>query len=104
MPTIADPYADLDTLMFLLANRRRRMIIRYLMDQSSVSLSTLADAIANVEDNSDSRAVYVNLYQDHCPKLDSANVVEYDSQAKTVTHGSQFSDAAAVLDCADQLG
>lgn len=78
---------EMDTVMDLLGNARRRRII-YLLDKwgGDADLDDLAGEIAATEQGTapesvaqeDRRRVYISLYQNHLPKLDSHGIVEYD--------------------------
>lgn len=87
--TMSDASVDLemDAVMDLLGNARRRRII-YLLDKwgGEADLDDLAASIAATEQGvapesvtqDDRRRVYISLYQNHLPKLDSHGIVEYD--------------------------
>lgn len=83
-----DPTLDLDTKFELLRNRRRRIVISYLVEAGErVEMSELAEHVAAVENDTTVRALssterkraYVGLYQCHLPKLADAGVIEYNS-------------------------
>lgn len=76
-----------DEIFYLLKNRRRRDIVRYLMDNDgTATLSELAEHIAAWENDIDVQAlnsgqrkrVYVALYQTHLPKLAENDIIEYE--------------------------
>lgn len=76
-----------DVVFGLLSNERRRLVLRYLVeDQNPTTLSDLAEHIASTQkdkpvtalSSSERKRVYVGLYQCHLPKLDDANVLDYD--------------------------
>jgi DNA-binding transcriptional ArsR family regulator len=76
-----------DEIFYLLKNRRRRDIVRYLMDNDgTATLSELAEHIAAWENDIDVQAlnsgqrkrVYVALYQTHLPKLAENGIIEYE--------------------------
>jgi len=104
MPDYSDPSEDLDGFLFLLANKRRRMTIRYLREHDSVKLRALANVItAHDSCTATASNVYVNLYQDHAPKLDNEDVIEYDDSAKAISRGPRFQDCANILACIDRV-
>jgi DNA-binding transcriptional ArsR family regulator len=81
--------ADLsrDEVFGLLANPRRRRVLRYLRQYGgTASLSEMASRIAAWENgvdvdavsSDDRKSVYTSLQQSHLDKLDEAGVVEYD--------------------------
>ncbi|MFC4357793.1 ArsR family transcriptional regulator [Halobium salinum] len=76
-----------DEIFYLLKNRRRRDIVRYLMDNDgTATLSELAEHIAAWENDIEVQAlnsgqrkrVYVALYQTHLPKLAENGIIEYE--------------------------
>ncbi len=91
---------DVDTAMNLLADRRRRELLRYLEDVGgSAPLPEIAVEIATGEATSepntisdhvsvsprDRRAVQISLHHTHVPKLAAADAVEFDSATETVS-------------------
>ncbi len=83
-----DQTLDLDTKFELLRNRRRRIVVSYLVEAGDrVEMSELAEHVAAVENDTTVRALssaqrkraYVGLYQCHLPKLADAGVIEYNS-------------------------
>lgn len=82
-----------DNIFQALSNRRRRQSIKYLCEVSkSVTVGELAEHIAAIENNKpvkelssyERKLVYISLYQNHLPKMDDWNVIEYDKDRKTV--------------------
>lgn len=87
-PTLSD-----DDVFEVLCNRRRRLVVEYLLKgDGTVTAGDLAEYIAAVENgvtlqavsSSDRKSVYVSLYQTHLPLLDDVNVVDYDDGRKRV--------------------
>lgn len=85
---------SLDEVCHLLQNERRRDVLQYLaVREEEVKIGDLADHIAAKEQEipveqvgSDQRKrVYISLYQNHLPKLEKANAIEYDSDRGTLT-------------------
>lgn len=83
----------MDVVFDILKNRRRRLVIRYLAEESaSTTLSDLAEHIAALENDkpvgslssAERKRVYVSLYQSHLPKMDDADVIDFDSDRGTV--------------------
>jgi hypothetical protein len=75
----------------ILQNRRRRRVIEHINKvRGEVTVRDLAEKIAEKESTDAStqgdlrRSVYNSLHQHHLPKLDEANVIEYDKDRKTV--------------------
>lgn len=101
-----DAGLPLDVVFDLLKNRRRRLVLGYLVDGSEpCSLSDLAEYIAAVENEktieeistSERKRVYVGLYQGHLPRLDDADVVHFDDDRGTVTIGENASQLLSYL-------
>lgn len=81
-----------DVLFDALANRTRRRVAWYLLDESHASLDELADVLAgwelaeaDVVDATRRDRIACGLDHVHLPKLAEAGVVEYDRDAGTVS-------------------
>jgi hypothetical protein len=84
----------------LLRNERRRYLLHYLLTRESpVELGELAERIAAWEYDttvervtSDQRkCVYTTLQQSHLPKMDAAEIVDYDADRGTI-HRTEHTD------------
>jgi hypothetical protein len=97
VPTDASKAADLplDTLYKILSNRRRRLVLHYLVnaqDHEAV-LGSLATQVAAWENDIPVSAVdstlrkraYNTLQQTHLPKMDDAGVIDYNRNRGTIT-------------------
>ncbi|WP_042663193.1 hypothetical protein [Haloferax sp. ATB1] len=82
-----------DELFRILSNSRRRQILYFLHRAGeAISLKQLAAMVAArengtaVEDVTDEerQRVYISLYQTHLPKLESAGLVDYDDEERSV--------------------
>jgi len=106
-----DPSDDVGPLLDVVANKRRRIILRCFQHADSYSLRALAAHIVTVEQNidytnvgsSERHAVYVSLYEVHLPTLADSNVLTYDTNTKTATKGPEYPTAAQLLACVDNL-
>lgn len=96
---------DEDTIFDLLGNERRRACLKRLQtaegerpvrDLAREVADDVVDASTSPEDIHNS--VYISLCQSHLPKLHTANIVEYDSEAKTVSRGSTFDQIEPYLE------
>lgn len=105
-PTDGAEALHLDEVYHLLANERRRRVIEYLRTESaSTTLSDLAEHVASLETGKPVRAlssqerkgVYVCLYQSHLPKLDEADVVDFDEHRKSVDIGDAADEVTRFL-------
>jgi len=94
-PSEADAL-PLDVVFMLLKNERRRRVVRYLVTGTGqCRLGELAEHVAARENDKSVREIscyerkraYVALYQQHLPKLDEADVVDFDSDRGTVRVG-----------------
>jgi hypothetical protein len=88
-----------DTIFGLLRNQRRRYALQYLTSHAGVvRLSDLADALAEWEletegayvTHRDRKRAYVSLYQTHLPKLDDADIIDYNQPRGTIELGSNY--------------
>ena len=95
-PTGSDDGSDplpRDVVFELLSAERRRLLLRYLDENGGrTMLGDVAGVIAAAENDlpveeitsEQRKRVYVGLYQCHLPKLDDANVIDYDSDRGSV--------------------
>ena len=88
---------DEDRVFELLGNERRRSCLQRLAAaDGAITVQDLATEVAElVSDEGMSpdeirNSVYISLCQNHLPKLDAADVVEYDSAEKVVSRGRAF--------------
>lgn len=91
-----EPYLTRNHGFRILGNERRRRTLNYLHNENGkVDVSDIAELIASIEedgfiDSSDRKAVYINLIQDHIPKMDDLDILEYNEDRKTVERGNYF--------------
>ncbi|WP_129116655.1 DUF7344 domain-containing protein [Halegenticoccus tardaugens] len=83
----------------ILGNDRRRAAIKRLAQSSgSITVSELAERIAEEEADSTAEAedlyksVYVSLRQTHLPKLASQGIIEYDPGSQTIHPGTRMDE------------
>jgi hypothetical protein len=78
----------------ILKNERRRSVLKQLSGRDdTIALSSLADQIAAIENettiedvtSSERKRVYVALYQFHLPKMDRMGVIDYNKDRGTVS-------------------
>ena len=88
-----------DTILELLANRRRRYLLYALRDKDEpIELSKLAETVAGWEhdvppadvEKNEYKSVYVSSVQCHVPKLADAGVVDHDENNHTVILSENF--------------
>ena len=107
LPASGPEDLPLDVVFDLLKNRRRRLVIKYLEEESSTTtLSDLAEHIAALENDKTEEAltsaerkrVYVCLYQSHLPKMDDAGIIDFDSDRGTVEVDDDVDHFAEYID------
>ncbi|ARS90192.1 DUF7344 domain-containing protein [Natrarchaeobaculum aegyptiacum] len=89
----------------ILGNDRRRAIVQLLAETAGqIDVSDVATEIAATEadgtpvPNNLYKSVYVSLQQTHLPQLEEDAVIEYDSEAKTISPGPNFDDVLTYVD------
>lgn len=91
-----------DVQFDILKNRRRRLVLRYLFEnENPVSIGTLSEHVAGIENDKDPRSLdsqerkraYVGLYQCHLPRMDDAEVIDFNKSRGQIELG----DHAAAL-------
>jgi DNA-binding transcriptional ArsR family regulator len=90
-----------DTVYRVLADRRRRAVLRFLVDRSgTATVDELTDWLWERErgqHGTDSRSrIAVDLYHTELPMLADADVVEYDREEESVSLTDRGRTAAAV--------
>ncbi len=94
-----DDELSADTILELLANRRRRYLLYALRGQDGpIELSTIAEQVAGWEHDvppdevakNEYKSVYVSSVQCHVPKLADAGVVDHDEDNHTVVLSDNF--------------
>lgn len=73
----------------------RRAVVRRLADEDSLSVDELVRDAA--PDDTSPDTARVSLYHCHLPKLDSANVIEWDRDRMTVRPGRSFESVERLL-------
>lgn len=86
-----DSFAEQARIHNLIGNQRRLLLLRELTEVGDeATVRELSERLAAKETGtwppprSDRKSVYVSLIQTHLPKLDRAEVIEYDEGAKSV--------------------
>lgn len=86
-----------DVQFDILKNRRRRLVLRYLFESDNpVSLGTLSEHVAGIENGKDPKALdsqerkraYVGLYQCHLPRMHDAGVIEFNKDRGLIEIGA----------------
>lgn len=90
-------------IFVLLANRRRRLLLRVLREASTpLSTAEVAERIVEREcenpSTGDRRAVYLALHHDHLPRLDDAGVITYGEDEGAVAPAVNFDTVVRVLE------
>lgn len=98
---------DLDALLEILKNHRRRVVLGLVADrESETDISVLAERIAAAENGkaveavttTERKRVYVALHQCHLPKLAEAGAVSFRKDRGLVGPGPETERFVAVLD------
>lgn len=112
--TRSPPTASLnrDVAFEVLANKRRRLVIRTLVkhDESELPLTRLAEHVAAAENgierddlaSEERKRVYVSLYQTHVPKMDGLGVIGHDGDDGQVWATETTAAVAATLEDVDE--
>ena len=96
---------QLDRVFHALADARRRCVVRLLHDHGSLTLADLADEVASRErgarlpdvSGDAVRDVYLSLYHRHLPRLEAADVAEYDQERDAVRWLDTASSSLALV-------
>jgi DNA-binding transcriptional ArsR family regulator len=91
-----------DVVFEVLSSTRRRQVLSLLKNEGPMELTELAEHVAARENDTtvenltkqQRKRVYVSLYQTHVPKLEDADLVEYDQDSGIV----QLKARAAAVD------
>lgn len=101
----------LDITFEILKNSRRRTVLQYLRnEEDTVTIGELAEHIAAIENDTtvqqlnaqQRKRVYIGLYQCHLPKMDDANVVDFNQDRGLVTVTETASSLYDYLDTVDE--
>jgi hypothetical protein len=101
---------DIGDALDLLANERRRHILRVVADQrGAIDIGDLADCVTVRENgqliDDERKNVWVGCYQTHLPKLDRYGAVDCGQQCKHVRATDETHALVAALDAVeDALG
>ena len=70
---------DTDDLYYVLGNRRRRMILQYLLDHNSSQPITRRTLTEHLAEHVSRDSANVSIYQQHLPVLAENGMVDYNS-------------------------
>jgi hypothetical protein len=107
IPFVGSGGLDREVVFDVLRNERRRYAFHYLRRRDGpVPLRELSDQVAAWEydtdvddlDQAQRQRVYVSLCQNHLPKMDEADVVDFDSGDNTVELAENASDVRVYLE------
>ncbi len=95
----------------ILRNDRRRKVLKYLKQRlEPVSLRALSEQIAEWEASESPaprnlrQSVYNSLHQTHLPKLDAADIVDYDRNRKRIALNDRAREVDVYLDVVTWFG
>jgi hypothetical protein len=92
----------------VLSNDRRWRVLELLSDEDGQDLRSLANDIAAAESGESPaprqvrQSVYVTLHQNHLPKLDSLDIVQYDDTSKVVELGDRADEIDVYLEVVER--
>ncbi|RBI64045.1 hypothetical protein DMJ13_05980 [halophilic archaeon] len=78
---------DLDSVMELLADRRRRYVLYYLQEEGSADVAELAEQLARWEGERSEKhrqRITTELYHKHLPKMSERGIVEVGDEVQFV--------------------
>jgi hypothetical protein len=110
-----EPETDLslDVMFEVLKNERRRFVLKHFDEHDGpVALGDLAEHVAAKENDKPRREltsgerkrVYVGLYQCHLPKMDDANIVDFNRNRGRIELGENADLLNEYLDSDDEAG
>lgn len=98
----------LDVIFEILKNKRRRLVLRFIKEQEEtpVDLGELAEHVAALENDKsvsaltsgERKRVYVGLYQCHLPKMNDADIVDFNRNRGTIELGENANQLDEYLD------
>ena len=99
------PSLTVDLGYQILSNDRRRHVLDYVDGSGEpVDISSVSEYIARMESDSpgalssgERKNVYVGLHQCHLPRMDEAEVIDYDGDRKTIEKGENFENLVNYL-------
>jgi len=83
----------LDTSFSMLGDGHRRRILTSLVDDDPSSVAEFLLAT----DHDDPETARIALYHHHLPKLDEAEYVDWDDEARTFRRGPRFDEVAPMV-------
>ena len=103
-----------ETVCELISNARRRAVVQHvaaLESGDSVGMGDLARTIAGEEHDisptavsaEQRKTVYVSLLQNHLPKLDSANVVDWNDRSGDIARGRCVGELATLVESIERV-
>jgi repressor of nif and glnA expression len=94
-----------DEVFSVLADCRRRQILRYLHESDSPEgIESIADAIEDRHSAPPRRELRIALHHKHLPKLDAAGLIEYAAGDNRVVDADGIESVESYLDTAEDLG
>ncbi|NHN47274.1 helix-turn-helix transcriptional regulator [Halostella sp. JP-L12] len=97
--------APSDDVFSVLADRRRRQILRYLHEADPPEgLESIADAVGDRAGAPPRRELRIALHHKHLPKLDATGLIEYDAGDNRVVDAEGVESVSSYLDTAEELG
>ncbi len=87
-PLVVDAGAAPDDVFSVMADERRRQVLAVLADESTaMDVSTVVERVADRLPSDESKPpsrLRVTMRHRHLPEMDSAGLIEYDSESRTI--------------------
>lgn len=96
--------APSDEVLSVLADGRRRQILRYLRESDlPEGIGSIADAIEDRHGAPPRRELRIALHHKHLPRLDAAGLIEYAAGDNLVVDADGIESVESYLDTAEDL-
>ena len=101
-----DQPPDLDAVLSLLADGRRRALLSHLLENEFVTIETLARRIGAIEaettpravDGADIERIGISLVHDDLPRLADHGILEFDARSGDVVRANGFETLRPILE------
>jgi hypothetical protein len=91
------PSSKIDSLMEILRDRERRVILRSLLD------NTTENRLDSVIEGIDTGNRETDLHHNHLPRLEQAGYINWDKNSNTISRGPNFFEIAPLIQLLDEL-
>lgn len=91
----------IDTVFRMLSSTRRRYVLQHVASQRTTNIKRATKFVARQEHENPTdmhrKAAYVSLYQTHLPKLDAAELLNYDEDDGAIERSMYTGHAATYI-------